>query len=73
MTWVLGASSLFGYGVMLSDVQVSVGEKRFDILQKAYPLSNYILGGFAGSVQIGFMFLQSLSNIFCSAQGCSTY
>ncbi|QBR83750.1 hypothetical protein E3983_04900 [Legionella israelensis] len=62
MTWILGASSLFGYGLILSDIQVSVGKERFDILQKAYPLSNFISGGFAGSVKIGFMLLQSLSD-----------
>lgn len=62
MTWVIGASSLFGDGVLLSDIQVSVGNRRFDILQKAYPISKYIAGGFAGSVKIGFMLLQSLSD-----------
>jgi hypothetical protein len=62
MTWILGASSLFGYGVILSDIQVSVGDKRFDMIQKAYPITNFIIGGFAGSVKIGFMLLQSLSD-----------
>lgn len=63
MTWVIGASSLFGYGVLLSDIQVTVGNKRFDLLQKGYPLSKFIAGGFAGSVKIGFELLQSLSDM----------
>jgi hypothetical protein len=62
MTWLIGASSIFGYGALLSDIQVSVEEQRFDILQKAYPLHKFIIGGFSGSVKIGFMLLQSLSD-----------
>jgi hypothetical protein len=33
-----------------------------DLIQKAYPLSNFIAAGFAGSVRIGFQLLQSLSD-----------
>jgi hypothetical protein len=61
MTWVIGASSLFGYGVMLSDVRVTFPDGRTaDILRKAYPVGPYIIAGFAGSVHIGFQLLQSL-------------
>jgi signal transduction histidine kinase len=61
LTWVIGASSLFGYGVMISDVRVTfrTGETA-DILRKAYPVGPYIVAGFAGSVLIGFQLLQSL-------------
>jgi hypothetical protein len=31
-----------------------------DLLQKAYPISNFIAAGFSGSVRIGFMLIQSL-------------
>jgi hypothetical protein len=43
MTWVIGASSVFGYGAMMSDVRVrfSDGRKR-DLLQKAYPVGPYM-------------------------------
>lgn len=63
MTWVVGASSIFGYGALYSDVQVTFrdGNTR-DLLQKAYPLSNFIAAGFSGSVQIGFRLLQSLAD-----------
>ena len=37
----------------------SFGSER-DMLQKAYPLGPYIIGGFAGSVKIGFELLHSL-------------
>lgn len=63
MTWVIGASTIFGYGAVISDVQVTFkdGTTR-DILQKTYPINNFIVAGFSGSVQIGFMLLQSLSD-----------
>jgi hypothetical protein len=61
MTWVVAASTIYGYGALYSDVQVTLrdGTTR-DVLQKAYPVANYMAGGFAGSVKIGFMLLQSL-------------
>jgi hypothetical protein len=47
---------------VLSDVQVtfSDGTTR-DLLQKAYPIGNFIVAGFAGSVRIGFSLLQNLA------------
>jgi len=61
MTWVIGASTIFGYGVVISDICVtfSNGETR-DILQKTYPVGKFIVAGFAGSVELGFMLLQNL-------------
>jgi hypothetical protein len=61
MTWVIGTSSMFGYGVVISDVQVRLqsGETR-DMLLKAYPVANGIVGGFAGSVRIGFSLMENL-------------
>jgi len=63
MTWVLATSTVFGYGALYSDVQVTFrdGSTR-DLVQKAYPLGNYIVAGFSGSVRIGFLLLQSLSD-----------
>jgi hypothetical protein len=61
VTWVIGASSLFGYGVMLSDVRVRLADgTRADLVKKAYPVGQYLVAGFAGSVRIGFILLQSL-------------
>jgi hypothetical protein len=61
MTWVVGATSVFGYGALYSDVQVTFADGNTrDLVQKAYPLSNFIAAGFAGSVRVGFMLLQSL-------------
>jgi hypothetical protein len=61
MTWVVAASTIYGYGALYSDVQVTFrdGTTR-DILQKAYTVANFVAGGFAGSVKIGFMLVQSL-------------
>jgi|KBSSwiStaDraftv2_1062776.scaffolds.fasta_scaffold423091_2 hypothetical protein len=60
MTWVVAASTVFGYGALYSDVQVTFrdGSTR-DILQKAYTVANFIAAGFAGSVKIGFTLLES--------------
>jgi hypothetical protein len=63
MTWVCAASTIYGYGALYSDVQVTFPDGRTaDLVQKAYPLSNFIAAGFAGSVRIGFMLLQSLGD-----------
>lgn len=63
MTWVCAASTIFGYGALYSDVQVTFANgKTKDLLQKAYPLGDSVAAGFAGSVKIGFRLLESLSN-----------
>lgn len=65
MTWVIGASTAFGYGIMLSDIcvtyKVNGEQKTIDALQKIYPLAPFVVGGFAGSVRIGLNLLSSLS------------
>ncbi len=62
MTWVIGASTMFGYGLVLSDVCVTCRAtgKRWDALQKAFPLGKFIVGGLAGDVGIGLTMLRSL-------------
>jgi hypothetical protein len=61
VTWIIGAASLFGYGAVISDVEVTLrtGERR-RALQKAFHLGNSLVGGFAGSVLIGFRLLENL-------------
>lgn len=64
MTWIVAASSLNGYGTLISDIQVTTANgKQYDILQKIYPLGNFLCGGFSGSVKIGFMLVQSLKEL----------
>jgi hypothetical protein len=62
MTWVIGGSTIFGYGVVLSDIRVTCEEtgRHWDILQKAHPLGKFIAGGFSGDVGIGISMLRSL-------------
>jgi len=62
MTWVGGVTSMFGYGALYSDVQVTFpdGTTR-DLIQKAYPITNFIAAGFSGSVKVGFSLLQSMA------------
>lgn len=60
MTWVVGATTMFGYGVVVSDICVSLGNAQHDVLRKAYPVGRFIVAGFAGSVRIGFGLLADL-------------
>ncbi len=65
MTWVVGTPTIFGYAILVSDIRVTFtatdGRKHyFDCLQKIYPVSKSMLGGFAGSVKIGFRMLAQL-------------
>lgn len=74
MTWIVGAASLFGYGAVISDVQVTWNNGRTaDILQKAYPVGRFIVGGFAGSVYIGFRLMESLKEILDLPAYASTH
>lgn len=68
MTWIVGASTLFGYGAVISDVQVSDSASglRMDALQKAHPVGKYIVAGFAGDVRPGLVLLGSLSSFLNS-------
>ena len=63
MTWVIGAASLLGgYGVMVSDTQVTFSDGRtVELVRKSYGVGPSFAGGFAGSVQIGFCLLESIS------------
>lgn len=64
MTWAIGACNILGgYAAMVSDVQVTFRDGRtVDLVRKAYPVGHFIVGAFAGSVQIGFALLQSVSD-----------
>jgi len=59
MTWIVGTASLFGNSILVSDICVtftdnSGQQKHVDCIQKIYPLGQFVLGGFSGSVKIGF-------------------
>lgn len=75
MTWIIGGSTIFGYGVMLSDIQVTFSNgKTADLVQKAFLISNFLSAGFAGSVKIGFMLLDSLAKLtYMSPEDCQTH
>lgn len=61
MTWVIGASSIFGYGILVSDIRVSWNDRTYkDCLQKIHPVSIGVVGGFSGSVKLGLLLLRSL-------------
>ncbi len=65
MTWVIGASTVLGYGIMLSDVCITFtlpdGTTRpKDCLRKIFPVCHGLAAGFAGSVNLGFAMLRDL-------------
>ena len=63
MTWIVGGVTVFGYGIALSDIRVSwhgTNALHKDCLQKVYPVGNFIVAGFAGSVKIGFCLIEDL-------------
>jgi hypothetical protein len=66
MTWVIAASSILGYGVIISDVCVTFKnddgtQETKDCLQKIHWIAPSIIAGFAGSVKIGFELLEDLA------------
>lgn len=70
MTWVVGASSIFGYGVMISDVRVSWGDgTEIDLLRKSFRIAPFLLAGFAGSVHIGFQLIDDLQRFLVLPPG----
>jgi hypothetical protein len=69
MTWVIGTTSVSGDAILASDVCVtftsSTGQSAcIDCLQKIYPLGRFVVGGFAGSVRIGFSIMEALTKRF---------
>jgi hypothetical protein len=53
---------MFGYGFGISDIRVTLGDgSEVDCLQKIYPVARWVAAGFAGSVQIGFAMIDSLT------------
>lgn len=64
MTWIIGASTVIGYAVGISDIRVTFADgSEKDCLQKLYPMSRFIAAGFAGSVRIGFAMLDALASL----------
>lgn len=73
MTWIIGIPTLFGTSILVSDICVTFqrgnGEIEYlDCLQKIYWLGPDILGGFAGSVNIGFKMMDFLKEAFSKAK-----
>lgn len=69
MTWIVGTTSIFGHAILASDICVTFmkpnGQRaHVDCLQKIYPLGRFVIGGFAGSVRIGFETLATLGDQF---------
>lgn len=67
MTWIVGVPSPFGHAILVSDICVTFPGRHdrktqyVDCLQKVYPLERFVLGGFSGSVRIGFEMLGQFS------------
>jgi hypothetical protein len=68
MTWIVGASTPFGFAYLVSDTRVRWGNGiEKDCLLKVFPLGQFLAGGFAGSVESGFAILSRLTLEFQQA------
>lgn len=71
MTWVIGTDSPFGFSLLASDVcvtfETSRGKLYVDFIQKIYPVGNFVVAGFSGSVKIGFRLIEMLKYEFSKA------
>ena len=69
MTWIIGSTALCGSASLVSDICVTFTEadgvqRHIDCLQKIYFLGPSIIGGFSGSVRIGFDIFEILQREF---------
>jgi hypothetical protein len=56
MTWVVGANTAFGYGMIVSDTCVTFPDGReMDLVQKSYPIAPDMIAGFSGNIKNGFI------------------
>lgn len=61
MTWIIASPTIFGYGVGVSDIRVTLSDGTTrDCLQKIYKVGDDIAVGFSGSVWIGFEMVEEL-------------
>lgn len=65
MTWIVGAPTLFGHAILISDICVTFRDDAgtsdsIDCLQKIYPVGKSQLAGFSGSVSLGFKMIHQL-------------
>ena len=67
MTWILGSAVVLGYGALVSDVRaVWPDGQHLDALQKIYPVGDWMMAGFAGSVEFGFATIKDLQRCHAS-------
>lgn len=73
---------MFGYGIIASDTCVTIKNPdtgkiaTVDAVQKAFPLGPFVIGGFAGSIYIGFELISSLRSFLRipeSEDNCAWY
>lgn len=70
MTWILGSGVVWGYGALIADVRVTFSDSNqsVDGLQKVYPVGNWMLAGFAGSVAFGFHMMDDMKTAFSAVR-----
>ena len=67
MTWILGSAVAFGYGALVADVRaVWPNGDHLDVLQKVYPVGQWMMAGFAGSVEFGFSCIDDMQTQFAT-------
>jgi hypothetical protein len=64
MTWIVGTPTMFGYGLGISDVRVTLGNgSGVDCLRKIHAVGRWIAAGFAGDVCIGLAMVEELRKL----------
>jgi hypothetical protein len=64
MTWVIGRAGPFGYATGISDIQVTLRNRKvLDCLQKIHYIGPNMVLGFAGSVSIGLKFVELMQSL----------
>jgi hypothetical protein len=71
VTWVFGSPTWLGASVCVADIQVTIGNRNFDCLQKLYAIDANALAGFAGNVSMGFEMLSALARVIRLGKGAT--
>lgn len=75
MTWIICTPFVFGYTVLIGDVQASELDqngciiRKEDCVRKIYPLSCSLVCGFAGDIRMGFAITQAMRDFLKLLEG----
>lgn len=70
MTWILGGgNSILGYGALIADTRVSWRSGEIvDALQKVHAVGRWMIAGFSGSVEFGFVTIDAMRRFYSTRE-----